>query len=84
VLARRATTPIISNVFPVANRTQAGSLCYTTPSRGRSGPRGTPVRKHFERSLDTPESNVAYELETALCVLGRKFWDGWLLTEDQR
>jgi hypothetical protein len=29
VIARRATTPIISKVLPVATPTQAGSLCYT-------------------------------------------------------
>jgi hypothetical protein len=34
-------------------------LCYTAPSRGWLWARGTPVRKHFQRSLDTPESNVA-------------------------
>jgi hypothetical protein len=32
-------------------------LHYTVAGSLRA--RGTPVRKHFERSLDTPESNVA-------------------------
>jgi hypothetical protein len=29
VIAKRATTPIISKVLPAVTPTQAGSLCYT-------------------------------------------------------
>jgi hypothetical protein len=32
---------------------EAGSLCYTTPSHGWLWAHGTPVRKHFQRSLDS-------------------------------
>jgi hypothetical protein len=39
------------------HRLEAYMLHY--PSRGWLWARGTPVRKHFQRSLDTLESNVA-------------------------
>ena len=57
--ARRVTTPIISKLLPVATPTQAGSLCYTNTVARWLWARGTPLRKHFERALDTPVSNVA-------------------------
>ena len=34
-------------------------LHYTNTVRGSGGARGTPLRKHFDKSLDTPESNAA-------------------------
>src|SRR5271165_2282587 len=45
------------------------------------------VQKQRQRVLwsgEDVEESPEYELETALCVLGRKFRDWWLLTEDQR
>jgi hypothetical protein len=53
-----APLPLFPGGCPLRTPTQAGSLCYSTPSRGGCGS-GTPVRKHFQRSLDTPDSSVA-------------------------
>ncbi len=47
-----------SKVLPVANPDTGGSLCYTT-RRAVAWVRGTCLRKHFDRPLDTPESIVA-------------------------
>jgi hypothetical protein len=61
LVARRATTLIISRVLPVANPDTGYQpmlmLQYTVA--WWLWTRGTPVRKHFEKSLDTPDSNVA-------------------------
>ena len=46
-IARRATTPIISKVLPLATPTQAGSLCYTNTLAWQRWARGTPLRKHW-------------------------------------
>ena len=63
MIARRATTPIISKVLPVATPTQAGSLCYNNTVAWWRWARGTPLRKHFDKSPDTPESNVASDIQ---------------------
>ena len=34
-------------------------LCYTNTVAWWRWPRGTPLRKHFDKSPDTPETNVA-------------------------
>src|ERR1700722_19745650 len=51
-----------------ANRTQAGSLCYITPSRRHSGCTATSSRDGSEKLLDRPENNVAWH-RLPTCVL---------------
>jgi hypothetical protein len=45
--------------FQPRHPTQAGSLCYFYTVARALWARGTPARKHFERSLDTPESQCS-------------------------
>jgi hypothetical protein len=49
---------VLNRVGPEVTLSDTG-LCYTTPSRGGCGCAELPLRKDFERSLDTPESNLA-------------------------
>jgi hypothetical protein len=52
-------TPIISKVWPVANPDTGWKPMLHYTVAWWLWARGTPVRKHFERSLDPPGSNVA-------------------------
>ena len=51
-----------------ANRTQAGSLCYITPSRRHPGCTAIALRVGSERSLDSRENNIAQA--SSLCSIG--------------
>ena len=58
-VASPATIPIISKVLSVANPDTGWKPMLHSTARGWLWVRGTPLRKHFERSLNNPESNVA-------------------------